>query len=85
MMPGRPTRQVFHSNRNPIRMRNIDSPRTTPCARRSQGTQNRALSVVVAVRIPLKSQPINAHPGTNTVCRESPQYCPTSQRKPAHA
>lgn len=85
MTPGLSHRKVFHSIRNPIRMRNIDSSRTTPCARRVQGTQNRALSVVAAVRIPSKSQPINARQGTNPVRRESPQYCPTSQRKPAHA
>jgi hypothetical protein len=85
MTPRLPQREVFHSICNPIRMRNIDSPATTPCARRVQGTQNRALSVVAAARIPSKSQPINARAGTNPVGRESPQYCPTSQRKPAHA
>lgn len=84
MIPDGATPVVLHSNLNPIRIRNIDSPGPTPCGRGVQGTQNKALSVVGDVRIPLKSQPINAYRGTNPVDRESPQYCPTSQRKPAH-
>ena len=85
MIAGRSLPEVLHSIHCPIRIRNIDSPRTIPCARRVQGTQNRALSVVIVVRIPSKSQSIKARREANPVCRESPQYCPTNQRKTDHA
>jgi hypothetical protein len=74
----------FHSIRNPIRMRNVDSPYPTHGGHPAQGTQNRAQSVGSRQGIPLKSQIVNMAAPTNTPGRESPHYYPASQRKTAH-
>jgi hypothetical protein len=85
MISGRPQTEVLHSILDPIRMRNIDSRYPTAGGRRAQGTQNRTQSVVIEARIPSKSQTVKPRLRTNPPGRESPQYCPTSQWKTAHA